>query len=163
MALPKPTFGRLFTNYPTENTDFGRGGTIVDNGYYQHTCALRMSVALTRCNKDIMNEYQGTTARDTRTGTRFPYARGALALAQYLRGRYVGWVPQRLGSLREALALREQGIIFWKNKGTVDHIDLFDGRFRILPAGRNRSMLWIPISTPGRPITVLYAWFWRLN
>ncbi|MFK7819253.1 MAG: hypothetical protein AB8G99_11075 [Planctomycetaceae bacterium] len=156
--LPKPGFRQLYDNYPKGTNDFGAGGAIIDNPNYEHTCALRMSVALTRCNKDIMNEFGGNVALDVSTSTRLPYARGALALARYLGGRYVGWVPAQLGSYRAVMRLRTQGIIFWKTRGTVDHIDLLDGATHALPNGRHRSMLWIP-----QPHQVIHALFWQLG
>ena len=154
----KPSFGELLRNYPTEATAFGEGGTIINNSNYEHTCALRLSVALTRWNKDLMNEFTGNMARDTARSTTLPYARGAKALADYLKADYVMWSPMRLGSFHAAMRLREQGIIFWTNTGTVDHIDLFAGASLNLPAGRRRSMLWAP-----QRHQFVHAAFWRLG
>ncbi len=155
--FPKPTFMELHRNYPTDGSAFGRGGTIVDNVAYRHICALRLSVALTRFSKDFMNDFGGNMAVDQAADVTLPYARGSKALADYLSGNYIMWSSLRIGSYRDAMRLRQQGIIFWKNTATVDHIDLFDGALRQLPSGRHRSMLWIP-----QRDQFCYALFWRL-
>ncbi len=167
MSLTKPTFNSLLSHYPTSADDFGAGGSIINNPSYEHTCALRLSVALDGSCPGILSHFTGNQAVHLEgtpghyTRTTLPYARGALSLARYLKDSYVGWRFRRLSSRSEAIALTTQGIIFWKvipGSSSPNHIDLWDPVERNLRSTDGRSMLWVP-----RAGIVEYAWFWEMR
>jgi hypothetical protein len=166
MAPRKVTFNQLLAHYPIDADAFGAGGRLVDNPAYAHTCALRLSTALETAAPGFLSEFGGNTAVHLQGApghyrrVPMPYARGARALADYLRGAHVGWPHRRLATRAEALALGTQGIIFWKvepGSGSPNHIDLWDPRLRALRAVGGRTMLWAPASD-----IVEYALFWEL-
>ncbi len=167
MSIPKPAFNNVLSHYPLSSSDFGAGGTIINNPAYEHSCALRMSVALDSACPGMLGSFTGNRAvhlsgRPGRYQRRtFPYARGALALARYLSGTHVSWTFRRLGSRRDAVRLTTPGIIFWKvlaGSGSPNHIDLWDPSARTLRNVGRRTMLWAPTED-----IVDFVWYWQLK
>jgi hypothetical protein len=167
MSVKKPDFSDLLAHYPTAASDFGAGGRIINNPAYANTCALRLSTALDGASPGFLGQFHGNQAvhLEGRPGHYrriiFPFARSALALANYLWSPAIGWSYRRLETRAEALGLKTQGIIFWKVRhdcGSPNHIDLWDPLLQGLRAEDGRAMLWAPRSEG----IVDYAWFWDL-
>ena len=167
MSIPKPAFNNVLSHYPLSSSDFGAGGTIINNPAYEHSCALRLSVALEAACPGLLESFPGNRAVHLTgspghyTRRTFPFARGAFALARYLVGTHVGWTCRRLTTRREAIRLTTPGIIFWKvssDSSSPNHIDLWDPSVRVLRNVGRRTMLWAPAAD-----IVDYVWFWELK
>lgn len=109
-------FAELSTHYPSEQYPCADG--------WDNQCAIRMSIALEGAGLSLADYHAHTCSHG--------HARGAEALASYLRNRLGR--PQVFANPSSAKAsLRSRrGIIFFKDitdfhNGTGDHIDLWDG------------------------------------